>query len=106
MVENVQIVHMPGACIVTLRGDVDEVTAPEAVKVAVAALADGPDDAQMVVIDLSGVRFIGSLGIGGLVAIRNAALARNAVLSLRGTPPRVARVLNLVGLGETFGLSH
>lgn len=106
LVENVKIVHKQDACVVTLSGDLDEMTAPAVVAETVAAMADCPDKAQLVVVDLSALRFMGSAGIGALVDIRSAALGRGASVTLRGTPSNIARVLTIVGLAETFGLSR
>jgi anti-sigma B factor antagonist len=106
LIENVRIAHEQDACVVTLSGDLDELTAPAIVEEAVAAVTTCPDNAQMVVIDMYDVRFMGSAGIGALVDIRNAAMERNALVSLRGVPPNIARVLTIVGLNETFGITR
>jgi anti-sigma B factor antagonist len=57
-----------------------------------------------VVIDLEGVTFLDSTGIGALVAIRTAALDNGKELRVRNVPPRVARLLSITGLTEAFPL--
>ncbi len=103
--KSVEIVDEQGALLVAMQGDIDETSAPVVLAEAIDALADRPDEARQVVIDLSAVTFLDSMGIGALVEIRLAACTRGAVVSIRGTPPRIARVLTISGLDEFFDIA-
>jgi anti-sigma B factor antagonist len=102
--QNVEIVHEPGACIVTLTGDIEELTAPVVLAEALTALNDCPDGARQIVIDVSGVTFLDSTGLGMLVEVRNAAISRDAAVSLRGVTPRIAHLLRVTSLDGYFGV--
>jgi anti-sigma B factor antagonist len=57
-----------------------------------------------VVIDLRNVPFMDSIGVGTLVAGRNAAREVGGVLELRSPSPFVHRLLHITGLTDFFGL--
>lgn len=50
------------------------------------------------VVDMAGVEFLDSLGLGLLVRLREMADDRGATLSLRRVPARAARIIELTGL--------
>lgn len=54
-------------------------------------------------IDLSGVTFIDSSGLGALVRIRAAAHDRGKQVVLTKVPARVSRLLDVTGLTDVFG---
>ena len=58
--------------------------------------------ARHVVLDLSGVEFMGSAGLALLIAEREAAIAREGELRLAGVPRTAGRALSLTGLTELF----
>lgn len=58
-----------------------------------------------VLVDLSAVRFVGSLGIGLLFAAARSLRLRGALLVLYGATPHVEEVLRLGGLGEVAGIA-
>jgi anti-anti-sigma factor len=85
-----------------LSGAIDVSVAEE-----IAALADPVVAARTgdVVVDLSGVTFIDSSGVGALVALNNSLTERGLpALHIAPGPPNVMRVLHLVGLDEVFQL--
>jgi anti-sigma B factor antagonist len=55
-------------------------------------------------IDLNGVTFIDSSGLGALVRIRNEAAARGTDVTLVSTPDSVKRLLELSGLSTIFDI--
>jgi anti-anti-sigma factor len=90
-------VHQSGDAVVWLGGDHDIST--------VAALAEtmarviALDDADLVV-DLSGVRFIGAATVEVLGRARDFLQVHSRALTLRSPPARVSRVLELSGLAD------
>jgi anti-sigma B factor antagonist len=89
----------PRVAVVAPTGDVDTATAGplrEAIGVQVGA------GAVHVVLDLSGVEFMGSAGLALLIAEREAAIAREGELRLAGVPRTAGRALSLTGLTELF----
>jgi anti-sigma B factor antagonist len=88
------------ACLIALRGEVDERTAPQVTAALEAALASG---ARSVVIDLCGVSFMDSRGLWVLIRARRALSRRNVVLALACLPGgEVGRLLQLTGLSTAF----
>ncbi len=57
------------------------------------------------VLDLAGVPFMDSTGLGALIAIRNAANARGRDVRLRAVRPRIAKVLGVTGLSDEFDVA-
>lgn len=83
------------------RGDLDVATAGAFADVAVAALGALP--LRSVVVDLSGVDFVDSTGLGSLVRLRTEARRRGARMTVVGAPERVQRVLRITGLDRELG---
>jgi anti-sigma B factor antagonist len=98
----IEVVHTPEECRVILGGEVDHAAQPLIYAKVVNALADCPDDAALIVIDLERVTFIDSSGIGALVEIRQQALKRSQTVKLRKPDPRVARVLEIARIDTLF----
>ncbi|MGZ3145316.1 STAS domain-containing protein [Lentzea chajnantorensis] len=57
---------------------------------------------QLLVVDLSGLRFCDSSGISAFIAARNLAVGAQADVVLVAVPRQVLRVLDVVGLGALF----
>jgi anti-anti-sigma factor len=55
-------------------------------------------------LDLSGLTFIDSSGLGLLLEVRRLALNSDVAFELVNVPPGPARVIAIAGLTETFGL--
>jgi anti-anti-sigma factor len=55
-------------------------------------------------LDLSGLTFIDSSGLGLLLEVRRFAMASNVAFEMVNVPPGPARVIAIAGLTETFGL--
>jgi anti-anti-sigma factor len=61
-------------------------------------------DIRSLVIDLAGVTFIDSAGIGALVTLRNMAAERGTHVVLHRPTPSVIKVLTLTGMTRTFAI--
>jgi anti-sigma B factor antagonist len=89
----------PGVPVLRVTGEVDVATAPEFH----ARLADlTGQSSEILVVDLSGVTFIYSTGLGVLVAAEKQMRTAGKGLRLIVTQPHITRVLELTGLDEIF----
>jgi anti-sigma B factor antagonist len=88
-----------GAVTVTVVGEVDTFTAPVLRSSLDAQLEQQP---QELVIDLSGVQFLGSAGLAVLVETQKSARARGVELRLVATTRAVTRPLEVTGLIDLF----
>lgn len=86
----------PDAPCVDLQGDVDMATVPAWKRTALAVIADGAD--SRVTLDLSGVAFIDSTGLGLLIDLRNAAADAGRELLIVNVPHHVRRLFEITGL--------
>ncbi|MGX6606820.1 STAS domain-containing protein [Micromonosporaceae bacterium Da 78-11] len=55
-------------------------------------------------LDVSGLTFIDSYGLGVLVSARNTAASRGVTLSLKEPSPPVRKAIEVTGLGDVFSL--
>ncbi|WP_231492640.1 STAS domain-containing protein [Glycomyces sp. NRRL B-16210] len=85
--------------IVALTGEIDLHTAPRLSSAVDAALADAP---VRVVLDMRGVTFCDSRGLGTLVVLARAAARSRAVLVLSNLGDFLKRLLAVSGIGEHF----
>jgi anti-sigma B factor antagonist len=88
--------------LITADGEIDLHTEPLLRKALFTALAH--DSAHTVLVDISGVTFLDSTGIGALVKAHHAAAGTNRTVRLRNPQPLATRVLRVTGLEQTFGL--
>ncbi|MEU7479787.1 STAS domain-containing protein [Lentzea sp. NPDC042327] len=85
--------------VLTIRGDLDAHTSPGVLaRTGELSLSRG----QLLVVDLSGLRFCDSSGISAFIAARNLAVGAQADVVLVAVPRQVLRVLDVVGLGALF----
>ena len=89
---NSRVEAREGVVIVQLDGDVDVSQALGLRDTLATAMGDGSGS---VLLDLGGVDFIDSAGIGLLVTAHRRALSANGALALAAVTPTVARVLEL-----------
>ena len=85
--------------IVALTGEIDLQTAPRLSGAVDAALAEDP---VRVVLDMGGVTFCDSRGLGTLVVLSRAATRSRAVLVLANLGDFLQRLLSVSGIGEHF----
>jgi anti-anti-sigma factor len=88
-----------GVTFLAVTGDVDVATADELRTVGENALTKACSTLR---IDLGGVTFLDSSGIGALVHIRNS--ATHCRLILDNPPPQVRKILDLTGLTDIFDI--
>jgi anti-sigma B factor antagonist len=88
-----------GTVTVTVVGEVDTFTAPVLRSTLDAQLEQQPKE---LVIDLSGVQFLGSAGLAVLVETQKSARSREVELRLVATTRAVTRPLEVTGLIDLF----
>lgn len=98
-----------GRQVLTVVGDVDLAAAPALLAAAEACLPGNGSavDASTAQgaglrLDLTGVTFLDSTGIGALIRIRRTAVESGAAFDVTGVSPAVERVLALAGISDLF----
>jgi anti-anti-sigma factor len=95
---NLEIVDRSGGrATARLSGDLDIVTSEE-VKRELAQLID--DGHSVLALDLSGVGFVDSSGLGVLVGVHRHAESQGASFLVRSVPPQVQRLFEITRLGD------
>ena len=89
-------------CDLMLSGEIDLQVAQDLTRVARSHLAD--PGVQRLLVDLGGVSFLDSTGLGALVAIRNAANKQGKEMALGNVSDRISQLLGITGLGEVFSI--
>nr|MBO2502442.1 anti-sigma factor antagonist [Thermoanaerobacterales bacterium] len=84
-----------------LSGDLDIVTA-ERITAELAALIEAGH--ERVTLDVGGLGFVDSSGLGALVTVHRRAQAHDGSLVLRSVPPRVRRLLEITRLDELLAI--
>ena len=87
--------------VVRLHGEVDVYTSPE-LKELLDSVVLGDAAGETIVIDLSGLDFIDSTGLGVLVGALKRARAGGGDVTLRGPQPSILKVLEITGLVTLF----
>lgn len=99
MTEFVTSTRVGDADVVEVAGEVDVASAPELLAQAQKCLKSPVGG---LVVDLAGVTFIDSSGLGALVQMRNAAVAGGKDFRLASVPAPVRRLLDITGLAEVL----
>jgi anti-sigma B factor antagonist len=86
--------------VLSVAGVVDMLTAPQLEEAIAAAAQNSP---RGVIVDLGAVEFLGSVGMGILVAAR-AELPASVQLGVVADGPATSRPLKLVGIAEVIGV--
>ena len=97
----VDIAHVPGHTVVEVSGDLDVFSAARLRQVLFDPLLCSEPH---VVVDLDGLTFMDSTGIGTLVAARRWLTSRDATISLVRTPGPALRLLEMVCLDKVFDI--
>jgi anti-anti-sigma factor len=87
--------HAPGEVVLKLAGEIDMLTATQLSSVVNDVLAEPP---QRIVLDLGGVHFCDSQGLGTLVVLSRKASTAQSVLLLTNVAEFLLRVLDITGL--------
>lgn len=93
-----------GRLVLEVAGELDLAVTADLRSAADEALAAG--DVTDVVVDLGGVTFIDSTGLGTLVEIRNAALEGGATMRVTAVQAAPSRVIEIAGLADAFGIAR
>ncbi|WP_395106647.1 STAS domain-containing protein [Actinomadura sp. SCN-SB] len=96
---NVSTASQGGHAVVTATGELDLYTAPK-LQSALATLLR--DQADRIVVDMSGIEFCDSTGVNVLLAALKRIKERNGTLELAAPRPAVRRVLQVTGLDTVF----
>jgi stage II sporulation protein AA (anti-sigma F factor antagonist) len=91
-----------GLVVATLAGELDLDRADD-VRDSLARTASTPG-CRYLRVDVSGLGFIDSYGLGALVSARNSAAAAGVTLTLAEPSPPVRKAVEVTGLGDVFGL--
>ena len=92
--------HHEGVAVVSIGGEIDLSTAP-AFEAAIAGALD--DDPPVLVIELSGVRFMASAGLRILAATQKR-LSKSAQVAVVANNPATSRPIQLTGLDQVISL--
>lgn len=82
--------------IIWINGELDLSTVDDLITAGKAALAD--PDIHTAVVDLAGVEFIDSTGLGALVQLHNTAPAHDSSPTLRGATEQTLKIMRLTNL--------
>jgi anti-sigma B factor antagonist len=97
--EEVSLDERDGWQVLTLAGEVDVASAPRLRDRLVQLVNEGPPN---LVVDMSGLTFIDSMGLGALVSGLKRARAHDGDLRLAGPSDHVAQVLAITRLDAAF----
>jgi anti-sigma B factor antagonist len=87
--------------VLSVAGDLDLAAVPQLRQEVQARLANGT---QSLTLDLGGITFLDSSGLGVLVELRNLAGGQGVGLDIVNVPAGPARIITIAGLADTFGL--
>jgi anti-sigma B factor antagonist len=87
--------------VVTVTGEIDIATYARLRAILITAVDAGPGS---VVVDMSGVEWLDSTGLGTLVGALKRARARNGTVQVAAVPDRIAKHFQVTGLSRLFGM--
>jgi len=93
-----EVIEKQGAIIVALKGDVDLENSPEARGILLKSI----QDADRVLVDLSGVTYIDSSGVASLVEALQESRKNNNEFALAAASEPTRRVIDLARLDKIF----
>ncbi|NUS73428.1 MAG: STAS domain-containing protein [Corynebacteriales bacterium] len=88
--------------VLEVGGEIDVYTAP-ALRDQLVELADS--GASKIVVDLEGVEFLDSTGLGVLVGALKRAQASGGILRLVSSQERILKIFRITGLEQVFGIA-
>jgi anti-sigma B factor antagonist len=91
-----------GRSVLSLSGDLDMAAVPQLREEAERRLSAA--DGAALCLDLAGLTFLDSSGLGVLVELRTRARTQGVEFELRNVPSGPARIIAIAGLAETLGL--
>jgi anti-anti-sigma factor len=99
----ISVERAPAEAVVTVVGELDMLTAPRLAAAVNELLADPP---ARVALDLAGVTFCDSQGLGTLVVLSRKATSARSVLVLTNVKDFLLRVLDITGLRSALMISN
>jgi anti-sigma B factor antagonist len=96
-----EVSEIAGWTVVSLYGELDVATTPGLREQLVELIADG---ARMLVLDLDGVDFIDSTGLGTIISVLKRARTHGGDLRLVCTQSRITRLFEITGLDKAVPL--
>ena len=98
---DVEVTKQDGAAVLRVTGEIDVATAPRLREQVVALVAEG---ATRLVVDLEGVDFIDSTGLGALVGALKRVRTQGGELAIVCTKDRLLKVFEITGLVRVFDI--
>ena len=95
------VTERDGRAVLSVRGEVDVYTAPRLRERLVELVAQGK---HQIVVDLEGVDFLDSTGLGVLVGGLKRLRSHDGDLALVCTQPRILKVFEITGLTKVFSI--
>jgi len=99
---DIVVVHQPEETVLALAGELDLATAPKLSETVAAELRDSPG---RIVVDLAGLTFCDSLGLGTLIVLSRTAQNQNTFLQLRNPRPFFTQMLDITGVRQGLNIS-
>ena len=96
--------HDEASVTVSLEGDLDLATVPLLRRAVMAEL--DTEAVTSLVLDLTGLTFLDSTGLGCWIELRNAAIQRGKTFGLEAIPPAALRTVTITGLAPLFGVAE
>jgi len=96
---DISVTREAGLCIVSPDGEVDVYTAPKLKETLARAIEDGCD---RIIIDLDGVEFMDSSGLGALVSGLRSVKEKNGFMVVTNPREAILKVLKITGLDKSF----
>jgi anti-sigma B factor antagonist len=97
----VEVTEYDGSAVLAVRGEVDVATAPRLREYVVDAVTNGY---RYIVIDLDGVDFLDSTGLGVLVGALKRVRTHEGELHFVCTQPRILKVFDITGLDRVLSI--
>jgi anti-sigma B factor antagonist len=98
---DVETTRRGDASVLTLRGEIDVYTAPR-LRQSIVDLVDA--GAPHIVIDMTGVDFLDSTGLGVLVEGLKRVHGREGMLSIVATQEKILKIFDITGLNKAFAI--
>jgi anti-sigma B factor antagonist len=96
-----EVSEIAGWTVVSLYGEVDVATTPDLRELLVQLVSNG---ARMLVLDLDGVDFIDSTGLGTIISVLKRTRTHGGDLRLVCTQARITRLFEITGLDKAVPL--
>ena len=93
----------PGSTVIAVSGEIDVYTAPR-LREAIVSLTDAGN--YRLIVDMEGVEFLDSTGLGVLVGGLKRVRAHDGSLDLVCTQERILKIFRITGLTKVFGIHN